>query len=57
MPDPAAGVLSESQWFLNLSPMIDALRLQPADFNIAMVGCAMCPVAIAFLSIGMEAWP
>ena len=33
MSGPAAGVLSESQWFLNLSPMIDALRFQPADFE------------------------
>ena len=33
MPDPAsARVLSESR-FLDLSPMIDALRFQPADFE------------------------
>jgi len=34
MPNLAAGVLSESHWFLDLSPMIDALRFQPADFRI-----------------------
>jgi hypothetical protein len=34
MPDLASvRVLSEPQWFLDLSPMIDALRFQPADFE------------------------
>jgi hypothetical protein len=33
MPDPAPRILAESQWFLDLSPMIDALRFQAADFE------------------------
>ncbi len=34
MPDLGSiGVLSRSQWFLDISPMIDALRFQPADFE------------------------
>ena len=35
MPDSAQSLLSQSQWFLDVSPMIEALRLQPADFEYA----------------------
>jgi hypothetical protein len=57
MPDPAPRILAESQWFLDLSPMIDALRFQPADFEYSHGWLRHVPSRHAFLSIGMEAWP
>lgn len=35
MPVSTRSILSESQWFLDVSPMIDALRFQAADFEYA----------------------